>query len=104
MAVLDFYQEHMSSGTHEAYFGNLPKHAKIMKGKVLAIELWIDLVRELLYAVVVFSLILNRMRRNHQAAQNGRLATVQADPMSRVPILPESVLVVSSLLNFRSVT
>ncbi|KAJ7199363.1 kinase-like domain-containing protein [Mycena pura] len=46
MAVLDFYQEHMSSGTHEAYFGNLPKHAKIMKGKVLAIELWIDLDEE----------------------------------------------------------
>ncbi|KAJ6524657.1 hypothetical protein DFH09DRAFT_1096060 [Mycena vulgaris] len=42
LAVLDFYQVHRNAGNHEAYFTKMPKHAASMKGKVIAIELWMD--------------------------------------------------------------
>ncbi|KAJ7894287.1 hypothetical protein B0H14DRAFT_3657558 [Mycena olivaceomarginata] len=42
LAVLDFYQAHKSAGNHEAYFTKMPKHAAAMKGKVLALELWME--------------------------------------------------------------
>ncbi|KAJ6580599.1 kinase-like domain-containing protein [Mycena sp. CBHHK59/15] len=40
LAVLDFYQVHKNAGNHEAYFTKMPKHAAVMKGRVIAIELW----------------------------------------------------------------
>ncbi|KAJ7475381.1 kinase-like domain-containing protein [Mycena galericulata] len=46
MAVLDFYQAHKNSGAQDAYFTKLPKHAAAMKGRVLALELWIDTPEE----------------------------------------------------------
>ncbi|KAJ6545977.1 hypothetical protein B0H10DRAFT_1969814, partial [Mycena sp. CBHHK59/15] len=41
LPVLDFYQTHKTVGNHEAYFNKMPKYAAAMKGKVIAIELWI---------------------------------------------------------------
>ncbi|RDB26567.1 hypothetical protein Hypma_005670 [Hypsizygus marmoreus] len=38
----DFYEVHKRSASSEIYFGKLPKMAACLKGKVLAIELWID--------------------------------------------------------------
>jgi hypothetical protein len=42
LAVLDFYQAHKNSGAQDAYFTKMPKHAAAMKGRVMALELWID--------------------------------------------------------------
>lgn len=42
LPVLDFYQAHKGAGNHEAYFTKMPKHAAAMKGKVLALELWME--------------------------------------------------------------
>ncbi|KAJ6484712.1 kinase-like domain-containing protein [Mycena sanguinolenta] len=42
LAVLDFYQAHKTSGAQDAYFSKMPKHAAAMKGRVLALEVWID--------------------------------------------------------------
>jgi hypothetical protein len=44
LAVLDFYQVHKTAGNHEAYFTKLPRHAAAMKGRVLALELWVESV------------------------------------------------------------
>ncbi|KAF7368008.1 Kinase-like protein [Mycena sanguinolenta] len=42
LPVLDFYQAHKNAGNHDAYFSKMPKHATAMKGKVLALELWME--------------------------------------------------------------
>ncbi|KAJ7148736.1 kinase-like domain-containing protein [Mycena crocata] len=39
--ILDFYSVHKSSASWEAYFSKMPKYAAAMKGKVVAIELYI---------------------------------------------------------------
>ncbi|KAJ7770372.1 hypothetical protein B0H14DRAFT_2632597 [Mycena olivaceomarginata] len=46
MAVLNFYQAHKSCGAQDAYFTKLPKHAALMKGRVLALKLSIDTPEE----------------------------------------------------------
>ncbi|RDB20021.1 hypothetical protein Hypma_013049 [Hypsizygus marmoreus] len=38
----DFYEVHKRSASSNIYFGKLPKTAACLKGKVVAIELWID--------------------------------------------------------------
>lgn len=39
-----FYETHKRSGSAEVYFSKLPKAAACLKGRVLALELWIDTV------------------------------------------------------------
>ncbi|KAJ7839272.1 hypothetical protein B0H13DRAFT_2366924 [Mycena leptocephala] len=42
LPVLDFNQAHKAAGNHEVYFTKMPKHAASMKGKVLALEIWME--------------------------------------------------------------